>query len=127
MSPHIRFSRKFDLYTLTQHSRFFSQARIDGVYKRKSQKLQPVDLNLPDRSKPDGTDAWRLDVIKREILILDHTDKYTHWLIPKFTLIAKGAMITPEQLSKMVIGEGMTTQEKGVLTEMLYNRKAVQA
>ncbi len=47
MSSHIQFSQKFDLYTLTQHSCFFSQARIDGAYKQKSQKVQPIDLNLP--------------------------------------------------------------------------------
>ncbi len=86
--PHIRFSQKFDLHTLTQQSRFFSQARIDGAYKRKSQKEQRIDLNLPDESKRDGSDVWSLDAIKREILILDPTDKYTHWLIPNFTPIA---------------------------------------
>ena len=112
---------------MTQNSCFFSQARIDGAYKRKSQKVQPVDQNIPDGSRPDGSDAWRLDAIKREIPILDPTDKYTHWLIPKFTPIAKGARLTPEWLGKMIIGEGMTAQEKEVLTEMLYNREAVLA
>ena len=126
-SPHIWFSRKFDLNTLTQHSWFFSRARIDGAYKRTSQKLQPVDLNLPDGSKPNESDAWRLDAIKREIRILDPTNKYTHWLIPKFTSIAKGARLTPKRLCKMIIEEGMTAQEKEVLIEMLYNRVAVLA
>ncbi len=68
-----------------------------------------------------------MDAIKREISILDPTDKYTHWLIPKFISIAKRARLTPERLGKMIIGEGMTAQEKEVLTEMLYNRAAVLA
>lgn len=126
-SPHIRFSRKFDLHTLTQHSQFLSQVRVDGAYKRKSQKVQPVDLSLSDGSKPDGSDTWRLDAIKREILILDPTDKYMHWLIPKFTLIGKGTRLTPERLDKMIIGDGITEQEKKIFTEMLYNREAVLA
>ena len=83
--------------------------------------MQPVDLGLSDGSKPDGSDAWRVNAIKKEIPILDPTDKYTHWLIPKFTPIAKGARLTPERLAKMIIGDGMTAQEKDVLTEMLYN------
>ena len=65
--------------------------------------------------------------MKEEIPILDPTDKYTHWLIPKFTLIAKEARLTPERLAKMIIGDGMTSQGKDLLTEMLYNREAVLA
>ena len=89
--------------------------------------MQPVDLSLSDSSKSDRSDTWRLDAIKRGTPILDFTDKYTHWLIPKFTPIAKGARLTPERLGKMIIGDGMTEQEKEVLIEMLYNREAVLA
>ncbi len=96
---------------MTQHSCFFSQGRIDGAYKRKSQKIHSVNLNLSDGSKPDGSDTWRLDAIEREISIPDLTYKYTYWLIPKFTLITKGVGLTPGRLGKMIIGEGMTAQE----------------
>ena len=65
--------------------------------------------------------------MKKEIPILDPTDKYTHWLIPKFTPIAKEARLTSERLAKMIIGEEMSPQEKDMLTEMLYNREAVLA
>ena len=112
---------------MVQHSQFLSQVRVDGAYKRKSQKVQPVDLSLSDRSKPDGSNIWRLDAIKKEISILDPTDKYTHWLIPKSTPIVKGARLTPERLGKMVIGESMTAKEKEILTKIFYNREAVLA
>ncbi len=62
---------------------------------------------------------------EKKIPILDPTDKYTHWLIPQFTPIAKRAILTPERLAKMIIGDSMTSQEKDLLTEMLYNREAV--
>lgn len=52
-------------------------------------------------------------------------DKCTHWLIFKFTLIVKRARFTPKQMSKMIIRDGMTEQEKEIFTEMLYNRKAI--
>ncbi len=61
--------------------------------------------------------------MKKEIPIFNSTDKYTHWLIPKFTSIAKGARLTPKWLTKMIIGDGMTSQEK----DLLYNREAVLA
>ena len=50
-----------------------------------------------------------------------------HWLIPKFTPIAKKAKLIPEQLGKIVIEKGMTTQEKEIFTKMLYNKEAVLA
>ena len=112
---------------MTQHSCFFSQGRIDGAYKLKSQKIQSVNLNLPDGSKLDESDAWRLDAIEGEISILDLTYKYTYWLIPRITLIAKEVGLIPERLGKMIIGEGMTAQEKEILIEMLYNKEAVLA
>ena len=68
---------------------------VDRTYKQKSQKVQPMDLSLSDELKVDKSDTLRLDTIKKETHILDPTDKYTHWLIPKFTLIAKKARFTP--------------------------------
>lgn len=89
--------------------------------------MQPVDSSFSDGSKPDGSNYWKTNAIKGETLILDSNDKYSQWLIPKFTPIAKGARLTPERLAKMIIGDGMTSEEKEVLTEMLYNREAVLA
>ncbi len=43
--------------TLSQHSHFLSPARVDVAYKRKSEKIQQVDLDFSDRSKLDGSDA----------------------------------------------------------------------
>ena len=82
---------------------------------------------MSDRFKPDGGNTWRLNVIKKETPILDPTDKYTHCLIPKFTLIAKRARLTPEQLDKKIIRDRITEQEEEVFTEILYNREAVLA
>ena len=59
--------------------------------------------------------------MKKEMPILDLTDKYTHWLISKFTPIAKGARFTLEQLAKLIIGKVMSPKEKDMVTEMLYN------
>ncbi len=53
--------------------------------------MQPIDQKLLDGSKQNGSDTWKVNAMKKEIPILDPTDKYTHWLIPKFTPIAKGA------------------------------------
>ncbi len=98
---------------------------MDEDYKCKTQKVQRVDPDLSDGCEPDGSDAWTMNAIKREISILDSIDKYTHWLIPMFTPITKRARLTPKRLSKIIIEDGMIVQEKDVLTEMSYNREAV--
>ncbi len=58
--------------------------------------MQPVNQKLLDGSKPDGSDTWKVNAMKKEIPIFDPIDKYTHWLIPKFTPIAKRVRRTPE-------------------------------
>lgn len=95
--------------------------RVDIAYKCKSQKVQPVNLSKLNGFKPNGSDAWKVNTIKKEISIFDPNDKYIYWLIFKFTPIAKRIRLIPERLAKIIIRDAMTFQEKEVLTEMLYN------
>ena len=74
----IWFSRLYNLTTLSQHFRFLIRTRLDGDYKQKFQKVQLVALKLFDDSKSDGSDAQRVNIIKKEILIFDSIDEYTH-------------------------------------------------
>ena len=83
--------------------------------------MQPVDQKLLDGSKSDGSDTWKINAMKKVIPIFDLIDNYTYWLIPKFILIAKGTRFTPKRLAKMIIGDGITSQEKDLLIDMLYN------
>lgn len=89
--------------------------------------MQPVDLSFSDRFKSDRGNTQRLEVIKREIPILDPTNKYMHQLILMFTPIAKEIKFSSKQLGKIFIKDDMTEQEKEVLTNILYNRKAMLA
>ena len=66
-------------------------------------------------------------MIKKEITILNLTNKYIHWLISKFILIAKRTRLTFERLEKMIIGEGMIAQEKEIFIKILKNREVVLA
>lgn len=66
-----------------------SQVSVNGAYKRKSQKIQHVALSLSNGSRLYGSNTWRLDAIKGQILIFVPIDKYTYCFITKFILIAK--------------------------------------
>lgn len=48
-----------------------------------------------------------------------------HQFISKFTLISKKARFTFKQLVKMIIGSGMTSQEKNLVTKMIYNQEVI--
>lgn len=69
----------------------------------------------------DSSIDWIINIIKIKIQIFNLSDKYTHWLIFKFTLIAKKAKLISECLSKIIIGDSMIFQEKEILTRILYN------
>ncbi len=122
-SLHFWFSQQCNLHTLSQHFHIFPRARVDGTYKRTSQKVQPVDLSLSEGSKPDGSDTWKIYVIQEEISIFDPANEYTHLLIPQFTHIAKRARLTQGRLGKMIIRDSMTDEEKKSLLECYTTKK----
>ena len=79
------------------------------MYKRKAEKVRPVDLGESDGNKPGGVLDW---VAKsKEMDIKSHDEKYPEWLIPKFSDIERGSRLTKEQLEKLIIGEGLRPQE----------------
>lgn len=50
-------SQRCNLYILSQHTQLLFQAQVDAAYKRKFQKLQPIDLGISDRSRPNSSDT----------------------------------------------------------------------
>lgn len=70
--------------------------------------MQLVDLSFLKRSKPDSSNTWKVNAIKKEVFIFDSTNKYLYWLIPKFTPIIKKTRLTPEHLAKKIVGNDMT-------------------
>jgi hypothetical protein len=79
---------------------------MDIIYKRKAEKVKPVDLDELDGSIPGGSKFWREDMIREEMKNVDSDldDLYAKWLIPKFSKIAKGSRLTPERIEKLIVG-----------------------
>ena len=95
------------------------------MYKRKADKVQLVDPRETDSSKLGGVLDW---VAKsKETDIKGYDKKYPRWLIAKFSNIKRGSRLTKEYLEKLIVEEGLTTQEKDVFIEMLYNCEKVLA
>src|SRR6266576_6426648 len=53
--------------------------------------------------------------------------RYPGWLIAKFSDIRRGSRLTKERIEKLIVGEGLTPQERDVFVEMLYNREKAVA
>lgn len=85
-----------------------------------------MDQKLLDCFKPDKSNTWRTNAMKKVIPILNPISyKYIYWLIPEFTPITKRARLTLERLAKMIIGDNMTFQEKNLLFKILFNQKTI--
>jgi hypothetical protein len=102
--------------------------RVDILYKKKMDKVQPVDSDKSDRSVPGGSIFWREEIIKKELENLLSAERgfYPQWLIPKFSKIEKGSRLTPERIEKLIVGN-ITPQKRNLLVAMLYNREAALA
>ena len=116
--------QKTDWYSLLS-KQYIHRVEVNGMYKRKAEKVRPVDLGESDGNKPGGVLDW---VAKsKEMDVKSHDEKYPEWLIPKFSDIERGSRLTKERLENLIIGEGLTPQEQDVFVEMLFNHEKVLA
>jgi hypothetical protein len=100
--------------------------RVLTLYKRKVDKVRPVDCGESDGDNPGGVSNW-VEILKRSDVYHEPTGVYSKWLILKFSDIERGSRLTEERISKLVIGSGLTKEEKALFIEMLYNREKVLA
>ena len=126
-----RSSRSGTGHTVSGGDRFplFSQGPLEfsvaTAYKRKAQKVRPVNPNRTDGRKPGEV----LDWVERSKLsdVISTPGKYSQWLIPKFSDIERGSRLTRERVEALIIGKDLTPQEMDVFVEMLHNREKVIA
>jgi hypothetical protein len=112
-----RVSDRFSLYLGLPR-----EFRVSTMYKRKADKVRPVDCGKSDGDKPGGVN-W-VEISKRTD---EPTGKYSKWLIPKFSDIERGSRLTEERISKLKVGTGLTKEERELFVEMLYNREKALA
>jgi hypothetical protein len=63
-----RFSKRSDIFSvLTELGRYISRAEVNRAYKRKVQKVQPVDLGKSDSSKPGKDLNWLAKSKKEDV------------------------------------------------------------
>ena len=135
-SQFTKFSRKVDGHALRQdmanearhdklRARQPTEARVFTLYKRKADKVVPVDTAETDGSTPGGFSDWRARAIARERIagIGSEPYKYSQWLEPRHAAFPRGQPLTPERLKGMIIGDILLPNEKDILVEILFNRE----
>lgn len=85
--------------------------------------MQPVNLNLLNKSKFNSNDTEKVNAIKKKDLILDFTNIYTHWLIFKYTSFFKKARLIFKWLVKIIIKDNITTSKKIFLPKYYIIKK----
>jgi hypothetical protein len=109
-----------------QRSKGF-KASINTVYKRKVDKVRPVDSDKSNGSTPGNNKDWKQKVKERFGIPEGLFKKYDYLLIPKFSVISRKTRLTPERFAEIKIGKKLLKAKKDLLTEMLYNRKTALA
>jgi hypothetical protein len=99
---------------------------INTLYKRKADKMGPVNLGASVDEVPGGRDDW-LKRAREEKPAPKNTGKYGDWLIGRFSDLPRGARLTKERAEKLIIGDELTPEERDVLIEALTNREEALA
>jgi hypothetical protein len=78
---------------------------MDTIYKRKADKVKPVDSDKSNSSISEESKFWRENMIREKIKNINPNpdDPYAKWLIPKFSKIVKNNRLTPERIEKLII------------------------
>ena len=120
-----RFSRRFDV-GMVDKSCF---AKVNTMYKRKAQEVQPQNVARKDGTTPGGNVFWKDDILKKEAELLKGRKPglWDKWLIPRFATTAPGSRLTEERKKTIQIGEKLRPQERELLFACLQNREMALA
>ena len=100
----------FDQMVISIHDKMLlaldAQRRHEGVkvntmYKRKADKVHPLD-NIPsDGSKPAGDPYWKVKALEEIRNKKQEDNPYPEWIFPKFSDLPKGSRLYGERLEKI--------------------------
>jgi hypothetical protein len=140
IDDHVRISRRFDIPGVSRVGRVSigvqgkvgtdriqrrrTALRVYTMYKKKKDKVRPVDVSTSDGTKPGGLENWHeIAVAEERRRGLDKPQSYyDRYLTPKFSDIPRGSRLTPQRITALKVGD-LTEKEKELLQAMLFNRE----
>ena len=101
-----------------------SYGEINTLYKRKKDKVNPVNRPHKEGLKPEGVENWKEQIAVYKSDDNNKSGSQYPCLIPKFSNIGRCRRLTPKRIEKLKIGESLTSEERIVLLEVLFNTEA---
>jgi len=131
MSGEVRLSRRFELRDMLGRSmakKKSGEVEVNAVYKRKADKIKPVDLGKSTGEKPEVNSrwfrkAWEEVMACPEKMGGDPPHRYDAFITPRFSGAARGSRLTPERVERLKFDEALLPNEKEFLLEILYRRE----
>lgn len=120
-----RLSRQFDpKYAIVQ-----APVQMFAAYKRKSDKVRPVDQAMKGESAAPGVNNWKAAAIKEHY---DHTRQQfpvvnAKGFLPRFALEPEGHRLTRDRELTLRVGDQISPAERTVLLQVLRNREMALA
>ena len=108
-------------------TRISGVGRVRMLYKPKGAKVVLVDEEHSAGIKPSEEEGRRDHLIKEEKERELDRGAYPGVLIPKFSTIERGRRLTQARVRKLNIAEHLTTNDRDLLLEMLFNREVAGA
>jgi transposase InsO family protein len=120
-----RRSKKSDALTLLQDQ----TSQVRTMYKRKADKIRPLDEALEDGSTPEGDPLWREHAlaIQRKSIQGMQPGPVDHLFEPRYSKQPRGFRITEARWLEMRVDPGLRPNEKELLRQMLLNREPALA
>ncbi|KAJ5963047.1 hypothetical protein N7481_001456 [Penicillium waksmanii] len=109
---------------------FYHQAQVNTLYKRKADKVQPVNSTDSDGTIPVGHPDWQHECLKKyhtQYRASDIRTEFDHLLKPRISVIARGARLTPEREITLLVGKELLPRERALFRELLFKREGVLA
>jgi hypothetical protein len=118
-SKHGVLSRDSELSDLYHHG------RVHTIYKRKADKVRPVDWHVSDGSTPGGRPDWKERAMQRQKLAMPTwvLGPYDHLFEPRYTSEAAGYRLTPARLKDVLVGITLSALERQMFEAMLVTRE----
>ena len=95
---------------------------VATLYKRKAQKVRPVDANDGTGEGPGGHPDW-YERSKTRDFPQPHVGKYAEYLLPRISKLPRGSRLTPERLRSLDVGDWLWPEERAMFDEMMINRE----
>jgi len=128
-----RLSRKFEFRDMLSRLKTKKgDVHVNTAYKRKADKVRPVNSDQSTGEAPGGLPDWFEILWKRRMkypkeMETDPPHRYDQYITSRFSRIARGSRLKPERIDRLKIGADLTPNEKEFLIEILYRREEALA